>query len=794
MKSVEETVAAMSLEEKAAFCSGADTWHTMGIERLGVPAVMMADGPHGLRKQTDTADALGLDASAPATCFPSEAAVAASWDTSLAMGIGEALAEECLAEQIAILLGPGLNIKRSPLCGRNFEYFSEDPFLSGELGAAMAVGIQKRGVSACPKHFAANNQETRRMAISANMDEQTLREIYLKAFETVVKKARPKTIMCSYNKINGTYASQNKYLLTDILRDEFGFGGFVISDWGAVSDRAAGIQAGLDLEMPASYGASAQRILEAIQNGELRESELDLCVSRILSFVESHAHKPPKNGGICKNAHHALAREAAAQSMVLLKNEDGILPLSKSGTIAVIGAFAKTPRFQGGGSSHTNPTAVDVLFDEMEKAAPGARLSYAAGYRLDTDAPDEGLLEEAGQLAEKSDMAVIVAGLPDIYEAESYDRAGLGMPHSHNQLIERVAGRNPNTVVVLMNGAPVAMPWAPAARGILEACLGGQGAGWAIASLLFGDQNPCGKLAETFPLRIEDTPCYVDFPGDKENVNYREGLFVGYRHYDKRNMPTLFPFGHGLSYTTFEYKDMHVSKEQISESGMIEQVSESGTKEQVSESGMLGISIEIENTGERFGREIVQLYIAYPEIGHARPVKELRGFTKVPLQPGEAKTVIFDIDVKDACGHYDARQKKWRVASGPYCFMVGASSRDIRAQKVVQVRSSSEEPFLNAVTRDTLISDLLADARTAEYTKELVAKHPITTGLGETGDAQDSVMMKTISDAQDGGMMKKVGDALKREMPLRSIQRSSVSPISHEEFCKAVCELDGMVR
>ncbi|MBD2872993.1 glycoside hydrolase family 3 protein, partial [Paenibacillus arenilitoris] len=489
------------------------------------------------------------------------AGIACSWDRGLIRKVGVALGEECQAEDVAVLLGPGANIKRSPLCGRNFEYFSEDPYLSSEMAANHIMGVQSQGVGTSLKHFAANNQEHRRMTVDAIVDERTLREIYLASFEGAVKQAQPWTVMCSYNKVNGEYAAENRFLLTEVLKDEWGHVGFVVSDWGAVNERAEGLAAGLELEMPSSDGAGDRKLVEAVKSGRLAENVLDDAVERILTVIfKAVDHKKP-NAAYDADAHHRIAREAASESMVLLKNEGGILPLAKEGRIAVIGEFARSPRYQGGGSSHIKPTRIDDIAEEIRlSAGSGAVVAYAQGYKADSDEIDETLLQEAADTAASADIAVLFVGLPERYESEGYDRTHLSLPANHLELIERVSAAQRRTVVVLSNGAPVEMPWLGQVQAVLEAYLGGQALGGAIADLLFGDANPCGKLAETFPIQLSDNPSHLNFPGEGDRVEYKEGLFVGYRYYDAKNMKTLFPFGHGLSYTTFEYSSIEVDK------------------------------------------------------------------------------------------------------------------------------------------------------------------------------------------------------------------------------------------
>jgi beta-glucosidase len=700
---IEQWLSQLTLEEKAGLCSGLNFWQTKAVERLGIPSLMMTDGPHGLRKQQGSSDHLGLYDSVPATCFPTAAGLAATWNRDLLGQVGEALGRECRKEGVSVLLGPGNNIKRSPLCGRNFEYFSEDPYLAGEMAAAIIQGVQSQGVGTSLKHYAVNNQEHRRMSVDAVVDERTLREIYLTGFEIAVKKAQPWSVMCSYNKINGTYGSEHEQLLTNILREEWGFAGFVVSDWGAVNERVDGLAAGLDLEMPSSRGANDRKIVEAVKSGRLSEEVLDRAVRRMLEFVLKALENRGKEVVCDLDEHHRLARRAARETMVLLKNEGGPLPLSKSGTIAVLGQFAVEPRFQGGGSSHVNPHKVDIPLDEIRSLAHGsADVLYAQGYRLETDDVDESLLLEAAETARKADVAVLFVGLPERYESEGFDRTRMAIPESHRLLIERVADVQPNTVVVLMNGSPVEMPWIGRAKAVLEAYLGGQAVGGAVADLLFGVESPSGKLAETFPVKLSDNPSYLFFPGEGDRVEYREGLFVGYRYYDTKGVEPLFPFGHGLSYTRFEYDNLAVDKPRLRDDETVE------------------VRLTVRNIGEFAGKETVQLYVRDVAASVVRPDKELKAFAKVELAPGEAKTVTFTLD-KRAFAYWHAGLHDWYAESGEFELLVGSSSRDIRLRTTVEVESSVRPPR-PAVHRNTLIGDLLADPRTAGKVREIAER------------------------------------------------------------------------
>lgn len=657
-----ELIAQMTLEEKIDLCSGADFWHLKGIERLGIPSVMVSDGPHGLRKQAEKSDNLGINDSIQAVCFPTAVGTASSFDRALLRRLGETLGEECQAEHVAILLGPAVNIKRSPLCGRNFEYFSEDPYLAGEMAASYINGVQSKHVGTSIKHFAVNNQERRRMTVSAVTDERTLREIYFPAFETAVKQAQPWSIMCSYNRINGVYSSENEWLLDQVLRKDWGFQGFVMTDWGAANDRVAGIKAGLELEMPASGGVNSARIRKGFQEGRIDEATLDRAVDRILEIVLRYAENRDETAVFDRAADHEKARQAALETMVLLKN-NGALPLRRDQKIAFIGGFAEKPRYQGGGSSHINAYRV---VGALEAVRGRADVTYAKGFDIEGDTLDETLLREAVAAAKAAEVAVIFAGLPDSFESEGFDRKHLNLPRCQNRVIEAVCRAQPNTVVVLHNGSPVLMPWLSQVNAVLESYLGGEAVGQAQADLLFGEANPCAKLAETFPLSLDDTPCANYFPGGPLTVEYREGIYVGYRYYDKAEKEVLFPFGHGLSYTQFAYSDLKLDKTRFK-----------------AENG-LTLSFKIHNTGERDGAEIAQVYVADVESSVFKAPKELKGFEKVFLKAGEEKTVEITLDER-AFAYYSVAEQAWKVESGKYQILVGASSRDIRLTGSAQV-------------------------------------------------------------------------------------------------------------
>ncbi|MEK4008592.1 glycoside hydrolase family 3 C-terminal domain-containing protein [Paenibacillus sp. FSL H3-0333] len=708
---LQKLISQMTLEEKAGLCSGLDFWNTKGIERLGIPSVMVTDGPHGLRKQQGDADHLGLNNSVPATCFPSAAGLASSWDRDLIFRVGEALGTECQVENVAVLLGPGNNIKRSPLNGRNFEYFSEDPFLASEMAANHVKGVQSQGVGTSLKHYAANNQEHRRMSVDAVIDERTLREIYLASFEGTVKQSQPWSVMCSYNQVNGEYASESYELLTKVLREEWGFEGFVVSDWGAVNERVKALAAGLELEMPSSAGIGDAKIVAAVKSGELAMETLDLAVERMLAFIFKSVENRNPQAVFDADKHHHLAREVARESMVLLKNEGGILPLVKSGRIAVIGEFAKQPRYQGGGSSHVNPSRMDDAFVELQAVAgDAASFLYAQGYELESDDINADLLREACDTAAKADAAVLFLGLPDRYESEGYDRSHLLLPASHKALIEAVAEVQSEIIVVLSNGAPVEMPWLHRAKAVLEGYLGGQAFGGAVADLLFGEVSPSGKLAETFPMKLSDNPSFLNFPGEGDTVEYKEGLFVGYRYYDKKEIEPLFPFGYGLSYTEFEYSRLLLDQTRIQDTDTVQ------------------VSVTVKNTGSRAGKEVVQLYVSDVESRVIRPLQELKGFGKIELQPGEERIVTFTLD-KRSFAYYNVKLADWHVESGMFKISVGASSRDIRLSTELEVESTVKLP--TRFHRNTTVGDLLANPLTEEKAKSFSSVFGLEDVLGD---------------------------------------------------------------
>ncbi|MFV0319282.1 MAG: glycoside hydrolase family 3 C-terminal domain-containing protein [Microbacterium sp.] len=679
-------VSRLSLEEKASLTSGRNFWHTKAVDAGGIPSIMVTDGPHGLRKQAGSGDHLGIGESVPATCFPPAAGLGSSWDIDLVERVGEALGAETSIENVGVLLGPGINIKRSPLCGRNFEYYSEDPIVSGVLGTAIVRGIQSQGVGTSLKHFAANNQEDDRMRVSADVDPRPLREIYLRGFQRVVEDAQPWTVMCSYNKINGVYASEDPWLLSDVLRGEWGFEGVVVSDWGAVNDRVVGLPAGLDLEMPSSGGRTDAQLVEAVRSGELDEKYLDIAAGRMADLVRKVQDGAGRvQGPLDVDAHHALAREAAGRSIVLLKNDGGVLPLAKDAKLAVIGAFAEKPRYQGAGSSMINPTRLDSALDGIRAVATGD-VMYVAGFSLEAGASaDETarLREEAVDAAAAADTVVLFLGLPARLESEGYDRTDIDLPAEQLAVLDAVLAANPNVVVVLSNGSVVALPFAERVPAIVEAWLLGQAGGTATADVLFGEVNPSGKLTETIPLRLADSPAYLDFPGEFGHVRYGEGLFVGYRWYDVRELEVAYPFGHGLSYTTFAYGD---------------------AKATVTADGDVEVRITVTNTGDRAGREVVQVYTDLPGSAVVRPVRELKAFASVALAAGASREVVLTVRRADLA-YWDVRVDRWVVEGGDYQVDVAASSRDIRSSVSVQVPG---DDLRVPLTRESSLAEVLA--------------------------------------------------------------------------------------
>jgi beta-glucosidase len=657
-------VAGLSLEEKVRLLSGRDTWHLQPVASAGLPSVMVTDGPHGLRKQVGDADRIGLGAAVPATCFPTASALAASWDEALLHEVGVALGRECRAEDVAVLLGPGVNLKRHPAGGRNFEYLSEDPLLAGRLAAALVRGVQSEGVGACLKHLAANHQETFRMVIDTVVDQRTLRELELAAFEIAVRESSPWTVMSAYNRLNGEYCSSSRWLLTEVLRDEWGFDGLVVTDWGAVDDRAVGIEAGLDLEMPGNGGSHDAAVLAAVAEGRLSEAAVDRCATRVVELVQRSVPNVTSSDTVDLDAHHQLARRAAAAGTVLLTN-DGTLPLEPRGTIALVGAFAEHPRYQGAGSSQVHPSRLDTALDALrDRVGDGGEVRYAPGYDPVTAETSEGLVAEAVAAAAASDVTVLLVGLPGRFESEGFDRAHLRLPEGHTRLVEAVLEAAPRTVVVLSNGAPVELPWADRPAALVEGYLAGQASGSAIVDVLVGDAEPGGRLGESFPVRAEDLAADRNFPGRRRQVEHRECLAVGYRFHDTAGVPARFPFGHGLGYTTFDLDDLEVTG--------------GGQRFEV--------RVRVTNTGPRRGSEVAQVYVRDVVSRVPRPDKELRGFARVELDPGESRTVTVELGPR-AFAVYDVASSGWRIGPGAFEVVVGTSSVDVRATATIEVTS-----------------------------------------------------------------------------------------------------------
>jgi beta-glucosidase len=728
LNKVKALIAKMSVEEKASLSSGLNLWHLKGIEHLGIPSIMVTDGPHGLRKQTGDIRKPGLHKSVPATCFPTASALAATWNRDLIYQVGQALGEECRQEKVGVLLGPGANIKRSPLCGRNFEYFSEDPYLSGEIAKSHINGVQSQGIGTSLKHFAANNQEYRRMTIDAIVDERALREIYLAGFEIAVRGARPWTVMGAYNKVNGTYCCEHPALLGKILKEEWDYQGVTVTDWGAMNERVEALSAGLDLEMPGSNNGNDQRIVAAIKNGDLEEAVLDQAVERILTMIFKASETTSEDYASDPEVHHALARQVAGEGAVLLKNAANILPLDKNRKIALLGAFAKNPRYQGAGSSLINPSRMDTLYNEMVKIAGSSNITYAPGYSLNGDRIDDGMIQDAVEAAKAADIVVISAGLPDIFEVEGLDREHMRLPEAHDKLIKTVSSIHDRVVVVLSNGSPVEMPWIEHVQAVLEGYLGGQAGAGGTADILFGIINPSGKLAETFPKKLEDTPCFDYFPGGPKTVEYRESVYIGYRFYHTVGKEVLFPFGHGLSYTTFEYRDLQLSKEQITDQDS------------------LTISLKVKNTGAVEGKEIVQLYVSPVEPTAFRPKTELKGFEKVSLLPGEEKVVTITLD-RRAFAYFNTTIKDWHIESGFYQILVGPSSLDIHLTGAVEVTSSQMDIPISKRDQHVTYANFPTDAKISQQDFEQLLGKPVPVNQFIKGETY--TMNNSIADMQD---------------------------------------------
>lgn len=691
-----ELISKMTLEEKASLMSGKDFWQSQDIERLGIKNMFLADGPHGIRKQTAAADHLGLNPSNPATCFPTAATVANSWNEELTEQIGEYLGAEAIEQKVNVLLGPGINMKRNPLCGRNFEYFSEDPYLAGKLAAGYIRGIQSHGISACVKHFAVNNQEERRMVIDTIVDERTLREIYLTAFEIAIKEGKTKTVMSSYNKLNGTYTNENIHLMREILRDEWGFDGVVVTDWGGCNDRVEGLIAGNELEMPTTDGETNQEIIRAIKSGRIEEEVLDECVDRLLELIfETTEALENSKVKVDNKRHHEMAQKVAEESIVLLKNEDKILPIKNNKKVAVIGDFAKKPRYQGAGSSVVNPTIIDNT-TECIKEFGISYIGYEPGFNR-YGKRDKKKIENACQLAKKADVVLLYIGLDEVTEAEGLDRQDMKIPQNQIDLLNELYGVNKNIVVVLSSGSAVEMPWIDKVKGLLHSYLSGQSGAKAILKVLTGEVNPSGKLAETYPLKYEDTSSFRNFPGKEVSVEYREGIYIGYRYYDTIGKEVLFPFGYGLSYTNFEYSDIKVNNDKV--------------------------SFKIKNIGRASGKEVAQLYVGCKSKEIFRPKKELKGFAKISLNPGEEKEVTIPFDDK-TFRYFNVKSNKWEVESAEYEIMIGASSEDIRLIDTIFIEGTNVELPYNKSELKSYYSGNVYDIDLYEFEKLLGNRVP----------------------------------------------------------------------
>jgi len=756
---IDHLLTELTLEEKASLTSGSSFWYTAPVERLGIPKIMVSDGPHGLRAQPGEGDHLGLGGSLPATCFPTASAVASTWNPDLLRRIGQALAQEARACNLSVILGPGVNMKRSPLCGRNFEYFSEDPFLAGELAVGIVNGIQSREVGTSVKHYAANNQETDRLRVDAQVDERTLREIYLPAFERVVRTEQPWTVMCSYNKVNGQSASENVWLLDTVLRGEFGFEGLVVSDWGAVYHRVPALLAGTDLEMPPAVGRSPEAVVAAVQSGEVPTEVLDARVRKVLELVAKGMPVLDLDESFDADAHHTLAREAAAESVVLLKN-DGVLPLPADAKIGVVGEFARKPRFQGAGSSQVNPTHVDALLDEL--SAVYGEVAFAAGYGLGETGDDAALLADAERVAASAQTVVMVIGLPGADESEGFDRTHMNLPANQLAALVTVAAANPNVVVVLVNGSTVVLgEVTPHAKALVEAWLGGQAAGGAIADVLTGRVNPSGRLAETIPHRLEDNSSHLNFPGDSQVVRYGEGLFIGYRGYDQAHRDVAFPFGFGLSYTTFTMSDLQVA-----------------TRGSVSDGTLAAtVTVTVTNTGTVPGAEVVQVYVADVESSVARPVRELKGFAKVFLESDASQSVSIVLDQR-AFSFWSTKLRRWVVEAGDFEIGVGPSSRHLPLSETVSI----EAPRLaEPLSRDSTLQEWMADPSGRRLIeREVAGGQPAAVLEDELINVIGTMPMSTL--ANFGGMsldhdaLDRVANAWRQEAETSQSRSESLKP------------------
>ena len=776
MQNTELLLKELTLEEKCALLSGAETFKTRGMPEHGIPQIWLSDGPHGLRKQAGESDHLGLNPSVPATCFPTASAVANSWDAALGEEIGAALGEEAAAQEVSVVLGPGLNMKRNPLCGRSFEYFSEDPYLAGKLAAGYIRGIQSKGVAACPKHFAVNSQETRRMASDSIVDERTLREIYLTGFEIAVKEGHPRSIMSSYNLVNGTYANENKHLLMEILRGEWGFDGAVITDWGGSNDHALGVRNGSTLEMPAPGGDSVRELLAAVESGKISESDIDARLSELLPLVfDTKAALDAAPREFDAAAHHALARRAAEESLVLLKNEGSLLPLAAGSKVAVIGDFAKNPRYQGAGSSMVNSTQVDVLLDKLIDSELNV-IGYQQGFDRHGK-PDAALQKSACELATQADTVILCMGLDEIAESEGLDRSNLRLAQNQVDLLQAVAAVNPKIVVVLYSGSVVETPWLDNCQALLYAALGGQAGAGAVADTLTGKVNPCGKLAETWPLAYADIPSAADFATRRKTVEYREGLYIGYRYFTTAEKAVRFPFGYGMSYTTFAYSDMAADEQ--------------------------GVSLTVTNTGSVAGTEIVQLYVAKKNSDLFRPAKELKGFARVTLAPGEKQRITIMLDDK-AFRFWNVKANRWEIEGGEYELLVGASVEDIRLCEKISVHGTATVHPYEDRNLDCYYKGDVLHVSDADFEKLL--GHPIPNGktkidrnltLGELNHARSPLgwlvwlVLTVLLDASYKRGKPDLNILFQYNMPLRALAKMTNGAISMGMVDGIVMELQG---
>ena len=776
MQNTELLLKELTLEEKCTLLSGAETFKTRGMPQHGIPQIWLSDGPHGLRKQAGESDHLGLNPSVPATCFPTASAVANSWDAALGEEIGAALGEEAAAQEVSVLLGPGLNMKRNPLCGRSFEYFSEDPYLAGKLAAGYIRGIQSKGVAACPKHFAVNSQETRRMASDSIVDERTLREIYLTGFEIAVKEGHPRSIMSSYNLVNGTYANENKHLLMEILRGEWGFDGAVITDWGGSNDHALGVKNGSTLEMPAPGGDSVRELLAAVESGKITESDIDARLSELLPLVfDTKAALDAAPREFDAAAHHALARRAAEESLVLLKNEGSLLPLAAGSKVAVIGDFAKNPRYQGAGSSMVNSTQVDVLLDKLIDSALNV-IGYQQGFDRHGK-PDAALQKSACELATQADTVILCMGLDEIAESEGLDRSNLRLAQNQVDLLQAVAAVNPKIVVVLYSGSVVETPWLDNCQALLYAALGGQAGAGAVADALTGKVNPCGKLAETWPLAYADVPSAADFATRRKTVEYREGLYIGYRYFTTAEKAVRFPFGYGMSYTTFAYSDMAADEQ--------------------------GVSLTVTNTGSVAGTEIVQLYVAKKNSELFRPARELKGFARVTLAPGEKQRITIMLDDK-AFRFWNVKANRWEIEGGEYELLVGASVEDIRLCEKITVHGTATVHPHEDRDLDCYYKGNVLHVSDADFEKLL--GHPIPKGktkidrnltLGELNHARSPLgwlvwlVLTILLDVSYKRGKPDLNILFQYNMPLRALAKMTNGAISMGMVDGIVMELQG---